>query len=285
MKFQWLVIIAAVRLVLAPVSVAAQMEPRSGEMMRQADTPGAPMGHAPAPTPFYRERTFLVLLGVGIAGAGFVAFRITRLRWRKGRGPVEFVSEAVLVVDLVDSTHLATHYGDVIAMNARNAIKERTLAAAEPHGLTFAEDTGDGYFMTFPSVSGAVQTAVALLRDLRDRPPNLSPGPPLEARVGISYGQILLDTRASRHGAAINKAFRIEGLSRDSFAQLEGESALGKIPDRNRIFLDEEAAQEVRSAHIPLRPIGFCRLKGFSGLHRVFEVLWAEAMESTASDR
>jgi len=128
--------------------------------------------------------------------------------------------------------------------------------------------------MTFPSVSGAVQTAVALLRDLRGRPSNLSPRPPLEARVGISYGQILLDTRASRHGAAINKAFRIEGLSRDSFAQLEGESELDKIPDRNRIFLDEEAAQEIRLVDVPLRPIGFCRLKGFSGLHRVIEVLW-----------
>lgn len=273
MRVPWILVIA-VLLELASTAAVAQMGPGSGQMMREQGIAGMPMEHPLTSTPFYRERTFLVLLGLGIAGAGFVAYRVTRQRWQKRRGPVDFVSEAVLVVDLVDSTHLATHYGDVIAMNARNAIKERTLAAAEPHGLTFAEDTGDGYFMTFPSVSGAVQTAVALLKDLRDRPPNLSPGPPLEARVGISYGQILLDTRASRHGAAINKAFRIEGISRDSFAKLEGESELDKIPDRNRIFLDEEAAQEVRSVDIPLRPIGFCRLKGFSGLHRVFEVLW-----------
>jgi len=265
------VFVLTLLLMLASSAALAQMRGMDGPM---------PMGSPNISQPIYRERTFLILLGLVIAGGGFVAFRITKLRWRKGRGPVEFVSEAVLVVDLVDSTRLATHYGDVIAMNARNAIKERTLAVAEPHGLTFAEDTGDGYFMTFPSVSGAVQTAVALLRDLRDRPPNLSPGPPLEARVGISYGQILLDTRASRHGAAINKAFRIEGLSRDSFAQLEGESALDKIPDRNRIFLDEEAAQEIRLVDVPLRPIGFCRLKGFSGLHRVFEVLWEGSRNS-----
>lgn len=285
MKVQSLVIIASVTLFLAPVSVGAQMGPGNGEMMPRRGAPGAPMDHAAAPTPFYRERTFLVLLGVGIAGASLVIYRLTKRGWKKGRGAVDFVSEAVLVVDLVDSTHLATHYGDVVAMNARNAIKERTLAAAEPHGLTFAEDTGDGYFMTFPSVAGAVQTAVTLLRDLRDRPPDLSSGPPLAARVGISYGQILLDTRASRHGAAINKAFRIEGLSRDSFAQLEGETEVDKIPDRDRIFLDEEAAQEARPTHIPLRPLGFCRLKGFSGLHRVFEVLWAEATESASYDR
>lgn len=260
----------------ASTVAVAQMGPQSGQVMRESEIAATPKEHPHAPTPFYQERTFLVLLGLGLAGAGFVAYWVTREGWRKRRGPVEFVSEAVLVVDLVDSTHLATHYGDLVAMNARNAIKERTLAAAEPHGLTFAEDTGDGYFITFPSVAGAVETAVALLRDLRNRPSNFSPGPPLEARVGISYGQIVLDPRASRHGAAINKAFRIEGISRESFAQLEGESELDKIRERNRIFLDEEAAQEVGSVDIPLRPIGFCRLKGFSGLHRLFEVLWEQ---------
>lgn len=233
--------------------------------------------------PFYQERTFLVLVGVLIAAVGLVAFRVARGRWSLKNGPVEFVSEAVLVVDLVNSTHLSTHYGDIVAMNATNAIKERTLAAAR--GLTYAGDTGDGYFMTFRFAADAVQSAIALLTDLREHPPDLSPGPGLEARVGISYGQILLDRRSSRHGAAINKAFRIEGVSRESFAQLEGERKICEVPERNRIFLDEEAAQELRSEKIPLRPVGFCRLKGFSGLHRVFEVLWKDSDIATSSLR
>jgi class 3 adenylate cyclase len=184
---------------------------------------------------------------------------------------VEFINEAVLVVDLAGSTHLATHYGNGLAMHARNILKERILEAAKAHGLAFAENTGDGYFMTFPSVVGAVQTAIALLTDLRERPPDLSSGPPLGVRAGISYGEILLDSQGARHGAAINKAFRLEGLSRDSFAQVESK---GEIADRNRVFLDEEAAQELRDAEIPLQSVGLCSLKGFSGLHRVFEVFW-----------
>ena len=125
-----------------------------------------PMEHPAVSRPFYEERSFLVLAGVSIAVGGLILYRFVRTRSRRRLGPARFVTEAVLVVDLADSTHLATHYGDGLAMRARTVVKDRTLAAAGPHGLVFAENTGDGYFMTFPSVAGAVQTALTLLRDL-----------------------------------------------------------------------------------------------------------------------
>ena len=134
--------------------------------------------------PFYQEHTFLVLATLAIAGAGFTAFWLLRARWSRMRGPMNFLSEAVLVVDLVNSTFLATHYGEAFAMRARNIMKDRTMEVAEAHGLIFAENTGDGYFMTFPSVLEAVRTAVELLNGLKDRPPDMSPGPPLEVRAG-----------------------------------------------------------------------------------------------------
>lgn len=256
------VVIVAALLVLAPALALAQMGPGQG------------MGHPAASTPFYREPTFLVLVGVATSALGFAAYRIVRSRWRLRRGPTSFVTEAVLVVDLVDSTRLATHYGDGLAMRARTVLKDRTLVAAEAHGLVFAESTGDGYFMTFPSVGGAVRVATALLQDLRDRPPDLSPGPPLEIRAGVSYGEILIDARGARHGAVINRAHRLEGLARESFARVEGGVAPEEVPDRNRIFLDEEAAQEARAAGISLHFLGYSSLKGFAGLHRVYAVLW-----------
>jgi len=126
-------------------------------------------------------------------------------------------------------------------MRARNTLKDRIMEVAEAHGLIFAENTGDGYFMTFPSVLGA------------------------------SYGEILLDDRGARHGSTINKAFRLEALSHESFVQKEGGD---EVRDRNRILLAEEAEQELRLPEMTLRPVGFCTLKGFSGLHRVFEMQW-----------
>lgn len=232
------------------------------------------MVHPAASLPFYQERTFLVLVGLATAAGGFAIYWAMRARWRRMLGSARFVTEAVFVVDLVESTHLATHYGDGVAMQARATLKDRAMEVAKAHGLIFAESTGDGYFMTFASVVDAVQTVLGLLKDLRDRPPNLSMRQPLEIRAGITYGQILLDNRDARHGAAINKAFRLVSLSRESFVPLEGEGELGEIPDRNRIFLDEEAAHELVASKPSLISVGFCNLKGFSGLHRVFAVSW-----------
>ena len=251
-----------------------------GAALAQSSAPAMPgmtgpaMEHPPTAPPFYRERTFLVLVGAGLAGTGVLAYRLRRARQRRPTGAAGFVNEAVLVVDLVESTHLATHYGDAVAMRARNSLKDRTLAAAEGRGLAFAENTGDGLLMTFASVRGAVETAIALLEDLRDRAPDLAPGPPLAVRAGISYGEILLDERGARHSAAMNKACRLEALSREGFTQVAGAGEPDEIPERNRILLDEAAASELRGAGIPHRFAGFSSLKGFPGLHRVYEVRW-----------
>jgi class 3 adenylate cyclase len=232
-----------------------------------------PMGHEAVREPFYREPTFLVLVSLAVGAGGLAGYRFSRARWRRRRGGAAFATEAVLVVDLVQSTHLATHYGDGLAMRARTALKDRTLTIAQGHGLVFAENTGDGYFMTFESVAGAIRTAFALLGELRDHPPDLGPAPPLQVRVGITYGEILLDAKGVRHGAVINKAFRLEGLSREAFVQIEGHGKTAAIPDRDRVFLGEDAAEEARARGFSLAPVGVCTLKGFSGLHRVYQAV------------
>lgn len=254
----------------------------AGEASAQS---GAPTPHVPgmamppgdqSSLPFYREWTFHVLTGLVAAAAGFFAHRAwSRRHWR--RPPAGVVNEAILVVDLVGSTQLATHHGGSLAMHARNILEERTLSAARSRGVTFVENTGDGCMMTFPSVVAAMQTAIALLRDLRDRPSDLAPGLPLDVRAGVAYGEILLDARGGRHGAAINKAFRLMAVSGDAFVDVEGEERLGEIGDRNRIFLDEDAASELAEGDVAVRQAGVCRLKGFTGLHRVYVVGWSEA--------
>ena len=161
-------------------------------------------------------------------------------------------------------------------MRARMVLERRALAAGKSNGVTFVENTGDGCMMTFPSVLAAAQAARTLLRGLRDRPPEMAPGPPLEVRAAVTFGQILLDSRGSRHGATINEAFRLMAVPSDAFVIVEGEERLAQIPDRNRVFLDEDAANELGSADLRVRQVGVCRLKGFSGFHRVYELLWSE---------
>ena len=242
--------------------------------------PNAPamVMHETAPTTsrFLLDETSHILVGVLAALAGVFAHRAwSRRRWH--RAPAGVVVEAVLAVDLVNSTWLATHHGEELAMHARNLLERRAREAANAQGVTFIENTGDGSMMTFASVASAAQAASTLLRGLRDRPPDMAPGPALEIRAAITYGQILLDSRGSRHGASINEAFRLMSVPSDAFVIVEGEERLTEIPDRNRVFLDEDAANELGAAKVPIRQAGVCRLKGFSGFHRVYELRWNEA--------
>jgi class 3 adenylate cyclase len=80
-------------------------------------------------------------------------------------------------------------------------------------------------------------------------------------RIGITYGEILLDARGVRHGAVINKAFRLEGLSRDAFVQIEGQGETSAIPQRDRVFLGEDAAEAARACGFSLAPVGIFTLK------------------------
>lgn len=203
--------------------------------------------------------------------AGIFAHRAwSRRRWRAA--PAGLVNEAVLALDLVDSTQLADRHGDALAMRARMLLERRARAAASAHGAAFVETTGDGCMMTFASVDAAARAAAKLLRGLQERPPDMAPGPPLEVRAGLAYGELVLDVRGARHGAVINKAFRLMSADAAAFVAVEGEPRLAQIPERNRAFVDEDASHVLEAARFPLRQVGVCRLKGFAGFHRVYEL-------------
>jgi class 3 adenylate cyclase len=225
--------------------------------------------------PFYSEWTFHVLAGVIAASAGGLGHRAwIRRHW--SRPPAGVIREAVLALDLVESTQFTVRYGDRFAMRACNFLEEQALAAAQSNGMTSMESTGDGCKITFPSALAATETALAVLRALRRPPPELASGPRLELRAGISCGVILLDGSGHRHGATINRAFRLMAVPDGAFLSVEGEPRLQPIPDRDRIFLDEDSVEESRAAALALRAVGVCRLKGFTGFHRVFQLMGPE---------
>ena len=225
--------------------------------------------------PFFSDWTFHVLVGIAAASAGVLGHRAwVRRRW--SRPPAGVIHEAVLALDLVESTQLAIRYGDRVAMRACNFLETLALAAGRANDMTSIENTGDGCRMTFASVPAAAATAKAVLEGLRARPAELDAGPPLELRAGISYGVILLDDRGNRHGATINRAFRLMAVSGGAFVTVVGEPVMQPVPDRNRIFVDEESVEALRAAGLALREVGVCALKGFTGFHRVFELLGDE---------
>jgi hypothetical protein len=222
--------------------------------------------------PFYQEGTFHALVGAILIVGGVVLYRALRSRLRRRAGPAGFVSEAVLAADLVDSTRLATHYGEAVALHARNALNHHMRRLTDG-ARSFLETTGDGCLVTFPRVTLALDAARALVRELRDRPTDVGAGVRLEVRVGVTYGELLLDARGVRHGAAINKAYRLLGVQPTDFVELKGDAGGAGLPARTRILLDEDAVQEVGRT-MESRCLGYTRLKGFTGLHALYEVGW-----------
>lgn len=253
--------------------------PRDADGISTAATPMATssMGHA-RERPFYRE--WSVHLLVFAAVAAFAVHRLVRRRRRRGVPSANLVTEAVLVVDLAGSTRLATHYGDATAMRARLELRDRARAEAEPRGLLFTERTGDGRLMTFRSVRDAVDTARSLVASLASS--SADPGPALAMHAALTYGELLVDARGGRHGTVLNKAFRLDALTEEHLVQVDGDVETPRLPSESRVLLDEEAAQESERVGIPVRALGFCRLKGFSGLHRVYAL--AETTSSRQSE-
>ena len=221
--------------------------------------------------PFFSDWTFHVLVGVIAATAGVLGHRAwIRRRW--SRPPAGVIHEAVLALDLVESTQVAQRYGDRYVMLACKFLETAAREAGRANGMTSFENTGDGCKMTFGSVPAAAAAARTVLDGLGKRPAELQDGPPLELRAGISYGVILLDDLGHRHGATINRAFRLMAVPGGAFVTVVEEPGAQPIPDRNRIFVDEDSLEALRHAGLPFHEVGVCRLKGFTGFHRVFEL-------------
>jgi hypothetical protein len=260
-----------VRLGVVAVAVAAAGLAAAAPPARH--TPGGettagqmPMDHR---TPLYREGTFHALVGAVLIAGGLLVYRGLRARPRRRAGPAGFVSEAILAADLVDSTRLATHYGEAVALRARNGLEEQVGRLSET-SRRFLETTGDGCLVTFPGVAPALAVAQALLRERHERPVDLGASVRVDIRVGLTYGEILLDARGVRHGAAINKAYRLLGVKPRDLVELKAGPETTSLAEGTRILVDEDAAQEAGDA-AALRFVGYARLRGFSGLHGVYE--------------
>jgi class 3 adenylate cyclase len=269
-------------LTLYAVKAQAQMGPGMvGEGMR---TPPEDMRKmmreviSPKEVPFYQEKTFLVT--VTVAFILIIAWMIKRwgIRpWRALRRQGPFVNEAILVVDLCESTKVAVTQGDAFAMRIKNKMKECVREVSESFGAKFFESTGDGYLITFPRGIEAVRAAIKILQNADDYNRDTPEKEKIELRVGINYGEMILDEQGGRHGAAINKAFRIEGLKKEQQERLGGGLKPEEFPEKNRILVSEEVKEEMsRAEGIQVQLAGVFNLKGFTALHRIYCIPWKD---------
>jgi class 3 adenylate cyclase len=181
--------------------------------------------------------------------------------------------EAIVVLDMCNSSALASQFGDEQAMKVKRELRRHYLPAARRWGAQFVKNTGDGYLVTFPRARDAVGASVETLQHLRAYNAEAPPSEQLRLRFGLNCGETMVDADGDRHGNAVNVAFRVEGVREDQRQPL----AEGSEPLRteDRVYLTSMVYAELPpEAQAACQAIGHFTLKGITEPHLLYAVAW-----------
>ena len=183
--------------------------------------------------------------------------------------------EAIVVLDMCNSSALASQYGDEQAMKVRRELRRHYLPVAKRWKAQFVKNTGDGYLVTFAHAREAVGSSVEMLKHLQDYNAASSPSEQFRLRLGLHCGETMVDADGDRHGNAVNIAFRVQGVREEDL--IEPALAGQLLRKEDRIYVTAPLQAELPpAAQSFCRAVGFFELKGIPGRHLVYEVLWED---------
>jgi len=199
-----------------------------------------------------------------------------------GKPMPEIVTEAIVVIDLVESTLTSNLFG-WYAVGRQSLRDLRTLIGevANRRGQRCVRSTGDGYLLTFYDPQSAEMAAIRaveavfeLLGRILARNQEVSEERALNLRCAVHLGEVDVVPN-DREGPHISMAFRLEEISRASLPAALNPIPPEEFPLQNYVLCSEEVAGILsrRAAHWELASIGLLRLKGFPGWREVFRVL------------
>jgi len=182
------------------------------------------------------------------------------------------VTEAILVLDLCNSTDIANRYGDNFALNLMHKLTELVTPIARQEECRFAKGTGDGFLMSFPKAENAVRFARHTLTSVAAYNATADEMARINLRFAVNLGEAKVDENNDRLGVAVSMTFRVEGVKPDGLIPIEGGMAKEAMPSANRILITENVAKELPAGGTNLALVGLFELKGITGLHRIYAV-------------
>ncbi|ETW96680.1 MAG: hypothetical protein ETSY2_46000 [Candidatus Entotheonella gemina] len=186
---------------------------------------------------------------------------------------VETVAEAIMVVDLVDSTKMTTRHGwhavgKFVIQDLRTCIHD----VGDQYGLRCRKFTGDGYMLAFrhdPSYElaavQALRAAAAICRKIEMRNTANAEQRHIRLRFAIHYGEVDA-IEGDREGREVSFTFRLEGINQQSLENaLNPMMAFEKFPTHNYAVLSQVVVDILHEQQVsPIwAPIGIFPLKGF----------------------
>lgn len=204
-------------------------------------------------------------------GKTFLKFsRRSMERFHVAEAGEEAVTEAILVIDIVGSSRIADAMGDRMAGRVKNVLAEKLNDLLKKNPAEYLKNTGDGFMVVFANVRNAVRVAMDLLAGLKMD--EMSRG--LHIRMGLHYGETAVLPDGDRRGMAVDMAFRVESVKVDDMHQTMLGIKKDMLPRMDRIFITEVVQRMIgNDSQVKTRCIGYFDLKGFTGRHKIFEVV------------
>jgi len=165
----------------------------------------------------------------------------------------------LMLTDIVDSTALTQRLGDSAAAQLNTAVDRLTRdLLREWHGREI--DKTDGMLMLFDSVTDAVACALAYHRALAALPT------PVQARIGIHQGPVILRANAPEDVALGAKPLEVEGLAKPVAARIMSLAIGGQT------LLSADARLALDAGDYRVLSHGHWRVKGVSEPLELVEV-------------
>lgn len=180
------------------------------------------------------------------------------------------IPEAIVVVDIVGSSNIAQVMGDRVAIKVKNMLMEKLNKNLAKYPAEYKKNTGDGFMIVFRKVLSAVKFSIGLLKDI-------SVGDSYKGfhiRIGIHFGETYKLEDGDRRGTNVDMAFRVESVKIGEMHQTISGIKREDMPRVDRIFISEVVNKMTAGKPgIKTRCIGYFDLKGFTGRHKLFEII------------
>lgn len=184
-----------------------------------------------------------------------------------------YQSELLVVIDLVDSTTIVTRFGDQLLARMKARLERNVLPVCQRHLASYIKGTGDGYLVSFTSIAhgtAALREIFAQLDAMNERLPD---GAELALRASVNFGDVIVERDGDRTGGAVHKTFRLQSVGAKDLIEAEGGIKRSAFPIKNYVIASEESLSGLQQADgTKWQLLGLCELKGFPGLHRVYEL-------------
>jgi class 3 adenylate cyclase len=172
-------------------------------------------------------------------------------------------AEAILVLDLVQSTELIRERGDAFFRDLLRRIETAFIPVARQHGTRSVDGHGDGFLFCFDRAEQALDAVRGMYARLPTINVAMPPGVEIAFRATLHVGPTFADTRGNRTGLAVLKTVRLGSAM---------ETLHGRGAGKNSLVISEEALAALGPGGTQAVLLGNVALRGFPGAVPVFQI-------------